>query len=540
MRRVRSSASGALPLALFHAVWPESSDPMERRLVRKVDALVLSYLCLNFCVNFINAYVSGLREELQMHGSQFNNVVGFFTAGFAVAQIPQNLLLLIVPPRILFPLNGVLWGALTMLSAAVTTVEQLYVVKFFQGMAEASTFVGAHYILGAWYHPHELGKRAAIFAASAQAASLFSGALQGALYRNLDGAHGIDGWQWLFLVCGALTIPVALYGVFLFPDTPHTTRSRFFTPEERALAISRRPPRQHTSIDRTLLRRVFGRWEVYLMSLIWIAGGALESYGAWGIMAIWMKAQLSPQGTPFYTVQQLNHYPLGLPAVAITALLLTAVWTDRRTRDRFAVNLVVALGVFISAVLVLVGGLRPGRLPRGAMYFAFYLSGISFAGQMSNFSWANELLAHDEQARSVVLATMNVMSYAFNAWFQVVFFKASSAPAFTQGSSLILAFVPLMAIFTCAARYLQLRDQRSTLCSGAGEKRESPPVEGEGDADAGSVRGWRTRPGTATTDATIPGVGDEKGAANAGEPGGIKLQREQGVEEAAGNVVPAV
>ncbi|BGP42762.1 hypothetical protein JCM10450v2_006873 [Rhodotorula kratochvilovae] len=520
------------------AVWPEPSDPTERVLLRKVDALVLSYLCLNFCVNyldrvnFINAYVSGLREELQMHGSQYNNVIAFFTAGFAVAQIPQNLLLLVVPPRILFPLNGVIWGALTMLSAAVKTVEQLYVVKFFQGMAEASTFVGAHFILGAWYRPHELGKRAAIFAASAQVASLFSGALQSALFRNLDGKHGIDGWQWLFLVCGLITIPVALYGVFLFPDTPHTTRSRLFTPEERALAISRLPPRENKGFDRTLFRRVFGRWEVYLMSLVWIAGGALESYGAWGIMSIWMKAQRTPQGKAFYTIEQLNHYPLGLPAVAITALLLTAVWTDRRTRDRFAVNLVVALGVLVSAVLVLVSGLHPGRLPRGALYFAFYLSGLSFAGQMSNFSWANELLAHDEQARSIVLASMNVMSYAFNAWFQVVFFKASSAPAFTQGSSLMLAFVPLMCIFTLSARYLQRRDQRRGLRGGAGAEET---IEEKGELPARGGR--RTRPGTATTEATLAGVSDEKGGG--GDEAGAEEERKDGVEGSL-SVLPAV
>jgi len=54
---------------------------------------------------------------------------------------------------------------------------------------------------------------------------------------------------------------------------------------------------------------------------------------------------------------------------------LQAVWTDHRTRDRFAVNLVVAAGVLVSATLVLVGGLHPGSIPRGVYYAAFYLSG---------------------------------------------------------------------------------------------------------------------------------------------------------------------
>lgn len=53
-----------------------------------------------------------------------------------------------------------------------------------------------------------------------------------------------------------------------------------------------------------------------------ICGGALESFPAWGVMSVWMKFQRTAQGLPLYTVDQLNHYPMGLPAVAITALLV--------------------------------------------------------------------------------------------------------------------------------------------------------------------------------------------------------------------------
>ncbi|GAA5928222.1 hypothetical protein JCM3775_000546 [Rhodotorula graminis] len=508
------------------AVWPEPVDPVERSLLRKADWLILPYLCLVFCfnyldrVNFISAYVSGLREDLGMLSSEYNNVIACFTAGFAIAQIPQNLLLLVLPPRILFPLNGVIWGGLTMAGAGATKVEHLYVIKFFQGMAESSTFIGAHYVMGAWYKPTELGKRTAIFACSAQVASLFSGSLQGALYKNLNEVHGIKGWQWQFLVTGAATVPVALSGLFLFPDTPAKTRSRMFTPEERLLAVSRLGPRQATKLDRTILRRVFARWEVWLMSLIWVAGGALESYGAWGVMPVWMKFQRSAAGKPVYSVAQLNHYPMGLNAVAIGALLVTAVWTDHRTRDRFAVNLVVALGVLVSATLVLVGGLHPGTIPRGAYYVAFYLSGISFAGQMSNFVWANELLVHDEQARSLVLATMNVVSYAFNAWFQVVFFRTTSAPAFTQGSSLMIAFVGLMCAFTCAARYCQLRDRRRAVL-GVDEGDQGAPSSTEADSymkERGSLS--TRRPGTATTDG-VAGEDEEKEAPTLSQVGAV-------------------
>lgn len=40
-------------------------------------------------------------------------------------------------------------------------------------------------------------------------------------------------------------------------------------------------------------------------------------------MPLWMKAQRTQQGKPRYTVAELNHHPLGMPAVAIAALLGT-------------------------------------------------------------------------------------------------------------------------------------------------------------------------------------------------------------------------
>lgn len=171
--------------------------------------------------------------------------------------------------------STVIWGMLTAVSAAATKVEHLYAIKFFQVrslvselersapithpqvksghgrsfhlcwrreyafacrsarfitrrlLAEPSDHGTQHYILGAWYKPHEIGRRAAIFSIAGQAATLFSGPMQSeipagpflarprsalillffpaALYHNLNGKHGIAGWQWLFIVCGLIS-----------------------------------------------------------------------------------------------------------------------------------------------------------------------------------------------------------------------------------------------------------------------------------------------------------------------------------------------
>lgn len=109
----------------------------------------------------------------------------------------------------------IVWGVFTLGTAFVTNAKQVMVIRFFQAVAESSTFVGVQYVLGSWYKREELGKRTAIFTSSGVAGSFFSGFLQGGIHKTLDGKHGFAGWRWLFVIDFLITLPVALYGYVL-------------------------------------------------------------------------------------------------------------------------------------------------------------------------------------------------------------------------------------------------------------------------------------------------------------------------------------
>jgi hypothetical protein len=51
---------------------------------------------------------------------------------------------------------------------------------------------------------------------------------------NLDGAMGIAGWRWLFIIEGVITIGVAISAGFILPDYPATTK--WLNEEERNFA----------------------------------------------------------------------------------------------------------------------------------------------------------------------------------------------------------------------------------------------------------------------------------------------------------------
>lgn len=53
--------------------------------------------------NLNNAYVSGMREELSFKGNQLNQINTVFTVGYTIGQVPCNIALYYVKPRVFFP-----------------------------------------------------------------------------------------------------------------------------------------------------------------------------------------------------------------------------------------------------------------------------------------------------------------------------------------------------------------------------------------------------------------------------------------------------
>ncbi|KAF9055086.1 MFS general substrate transporter [Hymenopellis radicata] len=439
-------------------LWGEvPSTREESKLLFKIDWFILSYCCLMYFTNYLdrsnisNAYVSGMKEELNMVGTEFNKINTIFTCGYIIGMIPNNMMLQIVSPRIWLPSMQIVWGVLTFCTSAVHNVESIYAIRFFQAMAESSTFVGTHYILGSWYKPGELGKRSGIFTSSGLIGTLFSGVLQAAVYRHLNGVSGRSGWRWLFIIDGIITLPIALYGFLVFPDVPLTTKAFYLSIEERKLASDRIQAEIQVARDPVTWRtakRILSKWRWYGCSLLFAISGETESFGSNNIMGQWMKA------IGGYSVEQIDYYPLGATAVAIASTLICATWTDY-TRVRWPVLVYMAVACIISASCLIVWS-----SPTGLKFFAFYIAGASFAGQATTFAWANQICADDDQERGIVLASMNMWNNVINAWWSLVFYPATDAPKFHKGMiAMICASVATLGV-TWLVWYLEKRENR--------------------------------------------------------------------------------
>ncbi|KDQ16847.1 hypothetical protein BOTBODRAFT_30746 [Botryobasidium botryosum FD-172 SS1] len=475
------------PAALRKArivVWGEYKETKEEeRLLRKIDFFLLTFCCFSYLVNYLdraaitNAYVSGMKEGLHMSGNELNIINIAFDVGYIVGQIPHSLMLQVVPPRIWFPLMMFIWACFTIGTAGVQNYQQACVLRFFQAVAEASTFSGCNYIFGSWYTERELGKRAGIFAISGMAGTMFSGFIQTGIFASLNGMCGLAGWRWVFIIDGIITVPVSIYGLLYFPGTPITTKAPYFNSSERQLATSRLPPKikGNSKLNLALLKRVLGSWHIYLFSLLWFWGSAAEATVVQGLFPLFLQAE-------GYSVAERNNYPTAITAFAIVCTMIAAVQIDYG--PKWIWGPIIAVGEIVAGSLIWVY-----HIPRPAIFFAYILSGIGYTGQVVFFSWANQLLAGDDAKRAIVLFSMNMWSAVLFSFWGILLYPATDAPYFRKGAIALIPISILIVTLCIVIHVLERREQgeKEGLKMADGERRADCTDAGISTLSAGAV-----------------------------------------------------
>ncbi|KAJ5100266.1 major facilitator superfamily domain-containing protein [Penicillium angulare] len=427
----------------------------ERTLLVKIDFVILSFCCLMYWVNYLdrmnlnNAYVSGMEQDLGFKGNQLNQINTIFYGGYVLGQIPNNIALQKFSPRIYFPACMVAWGLLTLGTGFTNNPTQVMVIRFFQAAIESSTFVGCHYILGSWYKTDELGKRTAIFTSSGLAGTMFSGFLQGGIYDSLNGARGLAGWRWLFIIDFCITLPIAIFGFFAFPDTPESTKAWWLSAEEKEVAVSRLPEveKRRGPLGWNVFSRVLRSWHCVAFTLIWIFASNTEMFSTNSIMNLWLSS------TKKYSVSQVDYIPTGISAVGIIATLILGWYSDfsKRPWD---------VGVFLSFTAVISGAIMLQPPSVGAKFFALFLNGCQYASQTVMFAWANSTIGDDDAKRAIILGTMNTFAIAVYMFWSILFYSTTQGPAWREGSIAMICMGIAYLISTIGVWYLERRDKQ--------------------------------------------------------------------------------
>ncbi|WP_180732159.1 MFS transporter [Paraburkholderia sp. PGU19] len=324
----------------------ETRDTLDG-IVSQVMRRLLPFLLLMYVLAFLDRANIGFAQKALQHDTGISNAAfafgaGVFFVGYALFEVPSNLLLHRVGARLWMCRIMVTWGLVSAAMSLAHTATTFYALRFLLGVAEAGFFPGVIYYLTRWFPQSARARAVGVFYFGAPLAFMFGSPLSGFLLE-LHGALNLAGWQWLFLIEGGLASVVGVWAFFYLDDRPED--ARWLTPQARktlsaALDDDARAASAHG--PRNLLAALVDK-RVLLFS------------------AIYLLIQMSVYGVIFYLPQQvaaLMGESVGLRVGMVAAVpwicALALTWFVPRRADatgthrRWAVALLVLAGCGIG------------------------------------------------------------------------------------------------------------------------------------------------------------------------------------------------
>ncbi|NVP54623.1 MULTISPECIES: MFS transporter [Rhizobiaceae] len=210
---------------------------VERSAIRKVTVRLVPFIALMFFINFLDrtaisfAGPNGMTEDLGMTAAQFGFAAGIFFFGYIILEVPSNLALHKYGARRWLARIMVTWGIVAILFTWVSTIPQLYVLRFLLGVAEAGFFPGAILFLSSWV-PQRHRSTVLAFFYLAQPLTIVVGAPLAASLIQAHGMFGLEGWRIMFFGVALPAIIVGIVSWFYLTDKP--ADAKWLTAEEKA------------------------------------------------------------------------------------------------------------------------------------------------------------------------------------------------------------------------------------------------------------------------------------------------------------------
>ncbi|MEW2401610.1 MFS transporter [Streptomyces sp. NPDC046862] len=322
----------------------------ERRAVGKFLRRMLPILVLMLLINQMDRTNVGfvqdeLRADVGVSATAYGLGAGLFFIGYALFEVPSNMLLERFGARVWLTRIMITWGAVIVAMCFIHNVWMFYGLRFLLGVAEAGFFPGVLLYFTQWLPDSSRGRASAIFLGGSATAYIVTGPITGALLE-LHGVGGFAGWRWMFALEGLLSIVVGFIAGFFLVS--RIEDARWLTREEKDALGSAvaRDEEARSRAPRVSRLRLILHPQVALLTTVFFAM-ALTGYA----ITFWLPSLVEEIGglSPFQ-VGLLSAIPW---ICAVIAMYTVSHFTDGAPDRRpfLAIALVLsAIGTFLATL----------------------------------------------------------------------------------------------------------------------------------------------------------------------------------------------
>lgn len=213
----------------------------------KVDLRLCSIAGILCSLNLLDsgvissASVTSMLRDLELDvGNRYSVSIFIFTIASIAFQLPSTIAVRAFGPRIWLSFITVCFGVITLCTAFVKTWKQMIVLRILLGIAMSGVYPGLTVLISTWYTRKEQQLRFALMQ-SGEVIVFATGGIVNYGLNRLDGKGALKGWQYMFLVQGAITAFIGVLTWWWMVDFPeHAHKSFYFlTPHESAVAAAR-------------------------------------------------------------------------------------------------------------------------------------------------------------------------------------------------------------------------------------------------------------------------------------------------------------
>lgn len=329
-------------------------SPVLKSAIRKAVRRLLPMLVILYVIAFLDRTnvgfaETGLGTDRGVSAGAFALGAGIFFIGYAIFEIPSNLMLKRVGAKFWLARIAITWGIVAACFMFVQGEPSFILLRFMLGVTEAGLFPGVIMFLAQWFPNKVRVQIFAIFYLAQPLSQMVGAPLSGMLINLGDNLTGIEGWQLMFATEGLLAVAAGIAAFFFLINGPED--AKFLTHDEQVAL-------QEVMALEDTVREEAGPTGVW---------AAMRNGRVWYFTAVYFCLQIAVYGVTFFLPQQvaeLTGQKVGLSVGLLVAVPwffgIFSTYFISRTATTMVRRRNLGVGLFISTGLCIFGSAWAG------------------------------------------------------------------------------------------------------------------------------------------------------------------------------------